>query len=108
MGVGTIMKAGAWLPSLCWLLKWLAMAACMLGAPQLPRQRLPGQASSLIVAVCLHAACWPRLLQARRVLLLAFGENKAAVVRQAVEGPLTEQVRPALSWGSAAVPGRPA
>ena len=30
--------------------------------------------------------------QARRILLMAFGENKATVVREAVEGPVTPHV----------------
>ena len=30
--------------------------------------------------------------QARRILLMAFGENKAGIVAKAVEGPITERV----------------
>ena len=33
------------------------------------------------------------LPQARRIVLMAFGENKAGVVHEAVEGPVTEKVR---------------
>ncbi|WP_315817081.1 hypothetical protein [Paraflavitalea speifideaquila] len=36
------------------------------------------------------------ILKAKKVVLLAWGENKAAIIRQAVEGPVTEFV-PA-SW----------
>jgi len=32
------------------------------------------------------------ILDARRIILLAFGEQKAAIIRQAVEGPVTEAV----------------
>jgi glucosamine-6-phosphate deaminase len=32
------------------------------------------------------------ILAARRIALLAFGENKAAIVREAIEGPVTDQV----------------
>ena len=32
-------------------------------------------------------------MQARRVMLMAFGENKGQVVRQAAEGPVSEQAR---------------
>ncbi|KAI7836737.1 hypothetical protein COHA_009375 [Chlorella ohadii] len=32
------------------------------------------------------------ILASRRIILMAFGENKAAIVRQAVEGPVSEQV----------------
>jgi glucosamine-6-phosphate deaminase len=31
-------------------------------------------------------------MQARRIVLMAFGENKAGIAAKAVEGPLTEQV----------------
>ena len=31
-------------------------------------------------------------MQARRILLMAFGENKAGIAARAVEGPVTSQV----------------
>lgn len=37
-----------------------------------------------------HVRCVPA--QARRVVLMAFGENKAGIAARAVEGPVTEQV----------------
>ena len=33
-----------------------------------------------------------KCLQARQIILIAFGEGKAAAVAQAVEGPVTDQV----------------
>ena len=32
------------------------------------------------------------ILEARRIALMAWGPNKAEIVRQAVEGPVTDQV----------------
>lgn len=32
------------------------------------------------------------ILQARRIILIAFGENKASIIAQAIEGPVTESV----------------
>ncbi len=48
----------------------------------------------------LHCACrrapcvaeGEHFLQARRIILMAFGEGKAAAVAQTVEGPVTDQV----------------
>ncbi|MDD2962980.1 MAG: glucosamine-6-phosphate deaminase [Bacteroidales bacterium] len=36
------------------------------------------------------------ILKSKRILLMAWGENKAAIIRKAVEGPLTDQVP--TSW----------
>ena len=36
------------------------------------------------------------ILEARRIVLIALGEQKAGIIREAVEGPLTERVPAAL------------
>lgn len=51
--------------------------SCFTGDPP-PRQAAPPR-------------CTPAP-QARRVLLLAFGENKAGIVSEAVEGPVSDKV----------------
>lgn len=40
-------------------------------------------------------------MQARRIILMAFGEGKAAAVAQTVEGPVTHQVG---AWGKPLIP----
>ncbi len=32
------------------------------------------------------------ILEARKIVLMAFGEHKAGIIREAVEGPLTDRV----------------
>ncbi|EFN53574.1 hypothetical protein CHLNCDRAFT_6736, partial [Chlorella variabilis] len=56
---------------------------------------VPRRAITMGVATILKAGRDPAPLAelfARRMVLMAFGENKAGVVRQAVEGPVSEQV----------------
>ena len=60
---------------------------------------MPVIVSFLPCAVLLSSGCQPLListaakcLQARQIILMAFGEGKAAAVAQAVEGPVSDQV----------------